>query len=136
MISSLLLPLSSYLPYQPPKSQQSAWINQSPQRHRSSASILPPLWPLLHLAHSLVAQSRHERAQATTHLRHEPHIPKHRRHSHHIDEGDPRRTRGPAEVFPPIGRHVCCHCPISILSALLSSSSSFLLSSSALTSQP
>lgn len=41
-----------------------------------------------------------------THFRHEPYIPNHRRHSHDIDEGDPSGARRPAEVFPPVGRHI------------------------------
>ena len=42
----------------------------------------------------------------STHLRTPPNIPHHRRYSDDIDEGDPSGARGPAEVFPSIGRHV------------------------------
>ncbi len=41
-----------------------------------------------------------------THLSNIPHIPHHGRHGDHVDKRDQSRARRPAEVLPPVGRHV------------------------------
>lgn len=110
MISSLLLPLISYLPYQ--SHSLSAHCLKIPNSQRPSIlNPVPPHSPFLSFQFPRHARSsiQSREKSTSTHLRHEPHISNHRRHSHHIDERDPRRARRPAEVLPPIGRHVYCH---------------------------